>query len=70
MIRRYSAHFQVRSFELDGWREVPTRMLAAYMEQAAWEASARSALRRPSTKSWARPGSSAAHAGSPWPHCL
>jgi acyl-CoA thioester hydrolase len=40
MIRRYTAHFQVRSFELDGWREVPTRMLAAYMEQAAWEASA------------------------------
>jgi acyl-CoA thioester hydrolase len=40
MLRRYTAHFQVRSFELDGWREVPTRMLAAYMEQAAWEASA------------------------------
>src|SRR5579859_1423847 len=39
MHQRYTAHFQVRSFDIDSWGELSARMLAAYMEQTAWEAS-------------------------------
>ena len=40
MTDRHTAHFQVRSFDVDAWGEVPPSTLAAYLEQTAWEHSA------------------------------
>ncbi|MGI8586554.1 MAG: acyl-[acyl-carrier-protein] thioesterase [Chloroflexia bacterium] len=39
MEHRYTADFKVHSYEVDAWGELSTQMLAAYMEQTAWEAS-------------------------------
>ncbi len=40
MIHRYTAETRVRSHDVDAWGEVPAQVLAVYIENAAWEASA------------------------------
>ncbi|HUS13929.1 MAG TPA: thioesterase family protein [Chloroflexia bacterium] len=39
MFHRYTAHFRVRTHDIDSWSGISAQRLAAYLEQSAWEAS-------------------------------
>lgn len=50
MLHRYTAETRVRIHDVDGWGAVPAQVLAAYVENAAWEASADAGF----TETWYR----------------
>jgi len=50
MLHRYTAETRVRIHDVDAWGAVPAEVLAAYVENAAWEASAAAGF----TETWYR----------------
>ncbi|MDQ2809224.1 MAG: thioesterase [Chloroflexota bacterium] len=50
MLHRYTAETRVRIHDVDAWGTVPAQVLAAYVENAAWEASADAGF----TETWYR----------------